>query len=68
MLVLEGACDDAGAVRTMHADYTDAMSGKPAKMKGITTVVSPDEHRYEAWTTGPGGDLVKSMEVVYSRK
>jgi len=68
MLVFEGACDDAGAVRTMHADYTDAMSGKPAQMKGITTVVSADEHRYEAWTTGPGGDLVKSMEVVYTRK
>lgn len=27
-----------------------------------------DEHRYESWNTGPGGDLVKSMEIVYKRK
>lgn len=68
MLVFEGTCDDAGSVRTMLADYTDAASGKPAKMKGITTVVGDDEHRYEAWNTGPDGDLFRSMEVVYKRK
>jgi hypothetical protein len=55
MLVFEGSCDDAGSVRTMLADYTDAASGKPAKMKGITTVVGD-------------GDLFRSMEVVYKRK
>jgi hypothetical protein len=55
MLVFEGSCDDAGSVRTMLADYTDAASGKPAKMKGITAVVGD-------------GDLFRSMEVVYKRK
>jgi hypothetical protein len=68
MLVFEGTCNDEGTVRTMIANFTDAASGKPAKMKGVTTVVSDDEHRYEAWNEGPGGDLFKSMEVVYKRK
>ena len=53
---------------TMIANHTDAASGNPAKMKGVTTVVSDDEYRYEAWIEAPGGELFKSMEIVYKRK
>ncbi len=68
MMVFEGTVDEAAAVRTMTAEYTDAMTGKPAKMKGVTTVVNEDEHRYEAWTTGKDGEMFKTMEIVYKRK
>ena len=67
MLQFEGDCDDAGEVRTMVAHYTDAMTGNPAQMKGATTIIGEDEHRYEAWQTGPDGNLHKSMEIVYTR-
>lgn len=52
----------------MSTNYTDTASGNPAKMKGVTTVVSDDGHRYEAWNESPGGELFKSMEIVYKRK
>jgi hypothetical protein len=68
MLTFEGELDKSGTVRTMTADFIDAMTGKPAKMKGVTTIVGEDEHRYEGWKTGPDGEMVKSMEVIYTRK
>ncbi len=68
MMVFEGTCDAGGNVRTMLAEYTDPMTGKPAKMKGVTTIVGENEHRYEAWNTGPDGEFFRTMEVVYTRQ
>ena len=56
-----------GKVRTMVSKYVDPVGNKQ-KMKGVTTFVSANEHRYEAWQTGPDGEMFKSMEIVYSRK
>jgi hypothetical protein len=67
MMVFEGACDEEGKLRTMIAEFTDGLSGRPARMKGVTTVVGENEHRYEAWTTGPDGESFKTMEIVYKR-
>lgn len=68
MFVFEGTCDEDAKVRTMIAEYVDPATGQPAKMKGVTTWVGKDEHRYESWNTGPEGEYVKTMEAVYRRK
>ena len=67
MMVFEGDLDESGKVRTMVANFTDAFSGQPAQMKGITRIVSDDEHVYEGWMTAPDGSLFKTMEIVYTR-
>jgi hypothetical protein len=67
MMVFEGACDQKGEIRTMIAEYTDGLSGRLAQMKGVTTVVGENEHRYEAWTTGPDGEPFRTMEIIHRR-
>jgi hypothetical protein len=66
IMVFEGQAE--GNVRTMVSEFTNPMTGKPAKMKGVTTIVGEDEHRYESWTDGPDGKLYKNMEIVYKRQ
>lgn len=67
MMVFEGSVDRTGNVREMFAEYKNPMDGKMTKTKGVTTIVSDDEHRYEGWNSGPDGEFYKSMEVVYKR-
>ncbi|HXV77566.1 MAG TPA: DUF1579 domain-containing protein [Candidatus Polarisedimenticolaceae bacterium] len=68
MLTFEGEADPDGATRTMFADFVDAVTGKPSKMKGVTTIVSDDEHRYESWVEGAEGETFKTMEIVFTRR
>ena len=65
MMVFAGEAD--GDVRTMFCDYTNPMTGKTTTTKGVTTIVSENEHRYESWADGPDGKTFKNMEIVYSR-
>ena len=65
MMVFEGEAD--GNVRTMTCQYTNPMTGKPTKMKGVTTIVDENGHRYESWAEGPDGKTFKNMEIVYTR-
>ncbi len=64
MMVFEG--DLKGDVRTMTCDYIDP-TGKPSKMKGVTTIVSENEHKYESWAEAPNGDSFQNMEMIYTR-
>ena len=64
MMIFEGSRD--GDVRTMMSDYVDP-SGKPSQMKGVTTIVSDNEHKYESWAQTPEGDTFQNMEIVYKR-
>ncbi len=64
MMIFEGSCD--GDVRTMMSDYVDP-SGKPSKMKGVTTIVSENEHKYESWAEAPNGGSFQNMEIIYTR-
>ncbi len=66
MLVFEGTCD--GKVREMFSEFDDPMTDKPTQMKGLTTIISDNEHKYEGWNLGPDGEFRKSMEVVYTRQ
>ena len=65
MMVFEGQAD--GNVRTMMCNYTNPMTGKPSTMKGVTTIVGENEHRYESWAEGPDGKTYKNMEITYTR-
>ena len=64
MMVFEGSVD--GNVRTMMCDFVDP-SGKPSQMKGVTTIVSENEHKYESWAQTPDGDTFQNMEILYTR-
>lgn len=64
MMVFEG--DASKNVRTMTCDYVDP-TGKPSKMKGVTTIVGDNEYRYESWAEAPNGETFKNMEIVYTR-
>ena len=64
MMVFEGEAQ--GNVRTMMGDFVDP-AGKPNKMKGVTTIVSANEHKYEAWCTTPEGETFQNMEMVYTK-
>ena len=64
MMLFKGDC--AGDVRTMMCDFVDP-SGKPAKMKGVTTIVSDKEHKYESWCHAPDGEMFQNMEINYTR-
>ena len=48
----------------MTCQYTNPMTGKPTKMKGVTALVDEHVHRYESWTEGPDGKTFRNMEIV----
>ena len=51
---------------TMICNYTNPF-GKPDIMKGVTAMVSADEHKYESWAHTPDGKTFKNMEILYTR-
>ena len=67
MLVFEGTVDADGRVRTMMTEFLDPMTNAMKKMKGVTTIEDENRHRYEGWNSGPDGNLVRAMEIVYTR-
>jgi hypothetical protein len=66
-MIFEGTADSAGKVRDMTSEFKDAHSGQMTKMKGKTTIVGPNEHKYESWAQGPDGEFFRNMEIVYTR-
>jgi uncharacterized protein DUF1579 len=67
-MVTEGTADATGKVITSTGTIDDVMTGKPAKIKTVVTIVDPDHHTYEMWAPGPDGKAYKNVEVQYSRK
>lgn len=53
-------------VRTSFCDYTCA-DGTVLKVKAVTTIVSPNEFRYETYNLQEVGE-VKNMEITYIRQ
>ena len=68
MLNFLGECSEGGKILTTSAKYIDPMSGKPAKMKGKTTVANDNEYRFESWNSDESGEFQKTMEINYKRK
>ena len=67
MLHLTGECSNRGKVVTMNSEFLNPM-GEMETMKAVTTVVSKNEYRWEAWQKGPDGESFKSMEIIYTRR
>lgn len=63
MMVFEGTAD--GNVRTMTCDSIGP-DGKAFKTKGVTTIVSENEHLYASYIQSAEGKF-KNMEIVYTR-
>jgi len=68
VMVMEGSGDPSGKVITSTGTVDDFMTGKPAKIKSVTTIIDPDHHTYEMWAPGPDGKVYKNMEIHYYRK
>lgn len=68
IMATEGTVDAAGKVMTSWGMVDDPVTGRPQKMKGVLTLVDPDHHTYEMWSTGPDGKEWKSLELAYTRK
>ena len=48
--------------------FADPMSGKDTRMEERITINSADQHTMEMWGPGPDGAMMKSMEIVFTRK
>ena len=68
IMTMAGSYDKSGKVMTSWGTMDDPIMKKTVKVKSVTTIVDDDTHRFEMWNTGPGGKMVKSMEMVYTRK
>lgn len=67
MPVAMGKADSSGKMITSKVTVDDCMTGKPAKMRMITTVKSNNEHVFEMYTTPEDGKEFKTMEITYTR-
>lgn len=68
VMVSEGFYDAAGKVMTSTSTMDDFMTGKPSKIRMVTTIVDPDQHRFEMFGPDPSGKEVKQMEIRYKRR
>lgn len=69
-LVLTGKLDASGNVLTSMGESPDPMTdGKTMeKMKTEVSFMSEGKYRFELYMAGPGGDYVKTLEMVFTRK
>jgi hypothetical protein len=68
IMTTTGTFDESGKVMTSWGTMDDPVAKKTVKMKMVGTWVDDDTHRFEMWSTGPGGKMHKVMEMVYTRK
>ncbi len=61
-----GECSDGGKVLTTMSEFVNPM-GEKEKMKGVTTVVSDNEFKYEAYNLTDAGEF-RSMEIIHTRR
>ena len=61
-----GSCAEGGNVRTMTTEFTDP-TGNRKTMKGVTTIVSDNEFKYEAYNLTDAGEF-RSMEIIHTRR
>jgi len=64
----EGTYDPASKTFTFQGMSYDPMAGKDVPVKMITKIVDDKTHTFEWWGPGPKGDMMKAMEINYTRK
>ncbi|MHB8055328.1 MAG: DUF1579 domain-containing protein [Candidatus Aminicenantales bacterium] len=66
--LLTGTFDAEANVFVDKADWPDPLTGGTAPVRAVTTILGPDEFKYEMYMGQPGGGEFKSMENIYTRK
>ncbi|MCX6566737.1 MAG: DUF1579 domain-containing protein [Candidatus Aminicenantes bacterium] len=66
--LLTGTSDPAGKVFADTAQWADPMTGGTTPVRAVTTILGPDEYRYEMYMGLPEGSEFKSMENIYTRR
>jgi hypothetical protein len=64
--VLWGSWGEDGGV--LEGELSQPMTGQRAPMRIEITMQGPDKQIEEFYMPGPGGGLIKTMEVIYERK
>jgi hypothetical protein len=67
LFVMTGDVDDEGNL-IWWGKYTDPVSQETMKMKGVTTVVSDTEERYEMYIVNEDGSEWKTAEMTYQKE
>jgi hypothetical protein len=67
-MMTTGTADAAGKTLTFTGSMDDPMSGQTTQMKEVLTIVDADHHNFEMWMSGPDGNMMKAMEITYTRK
>jgi hypothetical protein len=67
ILTMKGTADKSGKTITETGTMVDP-TGRPTKMKGVTTIQDVDHHTFELWTPGHDGKMFKTLEITYTRK
>ena len=66
VLVFTGQCENDGAVRTLHTEYTDPTSGETLANRVVYTWQDDDHLLYESFLATPEGEF-QNMEITYTR-
>lgn len=66
LTVMEGTVDDSG-MATFEGEASDPMTGGKAKMR-IETRMENGREVNDFYMPGPGGEMMKTMEIVYVRQ
>jgi hypothetical protein len=64
----EGSFSDDGKVLTLVGDSTDAATGKPVKLRTVTTMTDPEHYTLEWFVTEGGGKEERKVVLMHTRK
>ncbi len=67
LMTSEGECTQDGKVFNFECEMNLGEMGGIQKCREVITIVSPDKYTFE-WFEKRGGDEMKTMEIVYTRK
>jgi hypothetical protein len=67
MQLEKGQVDDRGKVWEMHSQSVHPGSGQTLNKRSVITLVDDDNHRMESFVTGPDGQEMRVMEIIYTR-
>jgi hypothetical protein len=62
-----GQVDAAGKVWEMHSEMFCGQTGQVYKKRSIIRLIDNDHHTMEMFFTGPDGNEMKNMEIMYTR-
>ena len=69
IMTSQGTSDASGKVLTFVGTASDPVTGKPSKVRMVSTIVDDDHHSMDMYSVPPGGKKeMKTMTIEYTRK